>query len=111
MNPLLFLSSPRPPYVVVPVFQRMYCWSDKQVRAWWRDAVLGGGSTALRAKGAHLTGRCLFRRVGDGGDGEKLLCLDGQQRCTTMQLALAALRDAALRLVPLGWVWVEVRRR
>tara|TARA_B100000767_G_scaffold79690_1_gene76379 strand:+ start:57 stop:1478 length:1422 start_codon:yes stop_codon:yes gene_type:complete len=45
---------------------------------------------------------------GDGGDGsgssgsqsanQSLLCLDGQQRSTTTQLALAAVRDAALGL-------------
>ena len=99
------LSAPPSPTVAVPVFQRMYCWSEEEVRAWWRDAVMGNGHAALKVKGGHATGRCLFRLVaedgGEGvGDGGVLLCLDGQQRCTTMLLALAAIRDAALRLVP-----------
>ena len=103
--------------VVVPVFQRTYCWTDEQVAGWWRDAFMGGekeGDAKPKPAAdrlAHGTGRCLFRRVmteGDGGDGsgssgsqsvnQSLLCLDGQQRSTTTQLALAAVRDAALGL-------------
>ena len=107
--------------IVVPVFQRTYCWPASKVRAWWRDAALGRGDSALRVKDGHATGRCLFRRVAfeandrlddaEGGEGEgedaawrakktrenvaAWLCLDGQQRCTTTQLAVAAVRDAA----------------
>ena len=97
------------PPVVVPVFQRTYCWTDEQVAGWWRDAFQGGESGATKPSAdrlAHGTGRCLFRRVLDAEcDGseprerESLLCLDGQQRSTTTQLALAAVRDAALALV------------
>ena len=106
----------------MPVFQRTYCWPASRVRAWWRDAALGRGDSALRVKDGHATGRCLFRRVAfeandrlddalSGGEGEgedaawrakktrenvaAWLCLDGQQRCTTTQLAVAAVRDAA----------------
>ena len=116
-------APPPHPFIAVPVFQRMYCWSDEQVTGWWRDAVMGGGHAALRVKGGHATGKCLFRRVcvadelvhedqqvlgsapgrepgSEGLSTTTLLCLDGQQRSTTMQLALAAIRDAALRLVP-----------
>ena len=93
--------------VVVPVFQRTYCWTDEQVAGWWRDAFQGGGRAAKPAADrlAHGTGRCLFRRVSDADDDDgsepraSLLCLDGQQRSTTTQLALAAVRDAALALV------------
>ena len=112
------------------MFQRTYCWPASKVRAWWRDAALGRGDSALRVKDGHATGRCLFRRVAfevndrmddaEGGEGEgedatwrakaagarekgadtkeniaAWLCLDGQQRCTTTQLAVAAVRDAA----------------
>ena len=96
-----------PPAIAVPVFQRTYCWSDEQVRGWWSDAALREGRT--KGSGSHASGRCLFRRVrgdydgdDDGDDDDEgastLLCLDGQQRCTTTQLALAALRDAAATL-------------
>ena len=105
------------PRVVIPVFQRTYCWSDQQVLGWWRDAAMRGGHSAMRVKGGHATGRCLFRRARKGrpeertdagadteGEGEDedaspLLCLDGQQRCTTTLLAVAAIRDAALTLL------------
>ena len=89
------------PRVVIPVFQRTYCWSDQQVLGWWRDAAMRGGHSAMRVKGGHATGRCLFRRAREGrpeertdagadtegededADASPLLCLDGQQRCTT----------------------------
>ena len=103
------------PRVVIPVFQRTYCWSDQQVLGWWRDAAMRGGHSAMRVKGGHATGRCLFRRAregrpeertdagadteGEGEDASPLLCLDGQQRCTTTLLAVAAIRDAALTLL------------
>ena len=110
----------RSPRVVIPVFQRTYCWSDQQVLGWWRDAAMRGGHSAMRVKGGHATGRCLFRRAregrpeagtdadavadanetdDDGEDASPLLCLDGQQRCTTTLLAVAAIRDAALTLL------------
>ena len=110
----------RSPRVVIPVFQRTYCWSDEQVLGWWRDAAMRGGHSAMRVKGGHATGRCLFRRAREGRpeagtdadavadanetddddqDASPLLCLDGQQRCTTTLLAVAAIRDAALTLL------------
>jgi hypothetical protein len=102
----------RSPRVVIPVFQRTYCWSDEQVLGWWRDAAMRGGHSAMRVKGGHATGRCLFRRAREGRpeagtdadavDDEvasPLVCLDGQQRCTTTLLAVAAIRDAALTLL------------
>ena len=55
--------------VVVPVFQRTYCWTEQQVAGWWRDAFMGGekeGDAKPKPAAdrlAHGTGRCLFRRV------------------------------------------------
>lgn len=70
--------------IVVPVFQRLYCWPPELATAFWRDAVLGKGGSAAKVRGGHSVGRCLFRRVatkdvpssiprggsGDGGDGQ-----------------------------------------
>ena len=94
--------------IVVPTFQRTYCWTDTMARVFFRDVALRRGSTAARVKGGHGTGKCLFRRVParDDDDDENetkkkksLLCLDGQQRCTTVALSLAAIRDAAVVLL------------
>ena len=94
--------------IVVPTFQRTYCWTDTMARVFFRDVALRRGSTAARVKGGHGTGKCLFRRVpardDDENENEKkkkksLLCLDGQQRCTTVALSLAAIRDAAVVLL------------
>jgi len=66
------------------------------VEAWWKDAVRA-------SKGRpHQVGKIIFTR--DHGDTDEatgrgpVLCIDGQQRCTTSFLLLAALRDAALLL-------------
>ena len=94
--------------IVVPTFQRTYCWTDTMARVFFRDVALRRGSTAARVKGGHGTGKCLFRRVPARDDEENenetkkkksLLCLDGQQRCTTVALSLAAIRDAAVVLL------------
>lgn len=92
--------------IVVPTFQRTYCWTDTMARTFFRDVALRRGSTAARVKGGHGTGKCLFRRVPARDDDENenetkksLLCLDGQQRCTTVALSLAAIRDAAVVLL------------
>jgi hypothetical protein len=92
--------------IVVPTFQRTYCWTDTMARTFFRDVALRRGATAARVKGGHGTGKCLFRRVpardDDDDDDEtkkSLLCLDGQQRCTTAALSLAAIRDAAVVLL------------
>lgn len=113
------LTGPHP--IIIPLLQRPYCWGERQLRGWWRDAAAGAeltvyhGATAgglgLRAgakqgKGrdlsrAHFTGKAMFKTVHptehEPEDASTTLwCIDGQQRLTTMQLLLAALRDAAL---------------
>ena len=51
--------------------------------------------------GYHLTGKAIFKER-DG----VLICIDGQQRSTTVSLMVAALRDAALELVRQGNTWM-----
>ena len=86
--------------IVVPTFQRTYRWTDTMATTFFRDVALRRGATAARVKGGHGTGKCLFRRVPARHEDEKkkdaLLCLDGQQRCATLALCLAAIRDAAV---------------
>ena len=95
--------------ITIPTFQRAYCWTETLATRFFRDVALRRGSSAARVKGGHGTGKCLFRKSSPrrrGGVGERttqttqttqttLLCLDGQQRCATVALALAAIRDTA----------------
>ncbi|KAL1530402.1 hypothetical protein AB1Y20_001307 [Prymnesium parvum] len=80
----LMLSAPR---LLVPLFQRRYCWSRKEWERLWKDVWLPSGI------GPHFIGRVVVCR-----DREALVVVDGQQRCTTMLLLLAAVRDAASKL-------------
>jgi hypothetical protein len=80
--------------LVVPLFQRAYCWDERNVRQWWCDAV------SERGDDIHSCGPCVFYRSTthsrDDSAQPVLVCIDGQQRCTTMQLLIICLRDAAL---------------
>lgn len=78
---------------VVPLFQRPYSWSEKQWKTLWVD---------IHEKARHGNDRPHFfgsivttpaRTVPEGVT--KYLLVDGQQRMTTIQIFLAALRDVA----------------
>jgi hypothetical protein len=80
---------------VVPLFQRPYSWSEKQWKTLWTDVV---------EQSRHDDGRPHFfgsivttpeKSVPQGVG--KYLLIDGQQRITTVQVFLAALRDTAVR--------------
>ncbi len=81
---------------VVPLFQRPYSWSEKQWKAMWTDVI---------EQSRHDDGRPHFfgsivtapaRSVPHGVG--KYLLIDGQQRITSAQVLLAAIRDAAKRI-------------
>jgi len=107
IRPMTFYELFTNEQIVIPLFQRAYCWgagstkhfsshrdtSGTEVRlveAWFRD--LSKASTSR----PHQVGKIVFTR--DAKDGS-LHCIDGQQRCTSTFLVLAALRDAALELL------------
>ena len=70
--------------LLVPLFQRRYCWVAEHWARLWRDVALGTAS----ALAPHAIGRVTIAR-----DRKAVLVVDGQQRCTTMMLLLAAVRD------------------
>ena len=75
--------------IIIPLFQRTYCWGKESLIAtWWRDLVQCGRD--------HRVGKIVFKKseVDDA-----LLCIDGQQRITTNTLLLSAFRDAALQVL------------
>ena len=78
---------------LVPFFQRQYSWTKKEWHNLYTDAValIQGGDEAKHFLGPLV---CTpFHHV--PGDGPRYQLIDGQQRLTTLTLALAALRDVA----------------
>jgi hypothetical protein len=84
---------------VVPMFQRLYVW--QQTPQWstlWED-IIEKAELRLSGKKAnpHYLGALIIEGVQPKTANEvtRLLVIDGQQRLTTIQLLLAALRDVA----------------
>ena len=78
---------------LVPFFQRQYSWTKKEWHNLYTDIVslFDGGDDAKHFLGPLV---CTpFHHV--PGDGPRYQLIDGQQRLTTLTLALAALRDVA----------------
>jgi uncharacterized protein with ParB-like and HNH nuclease domain len=82
---------------VVPLFQRPYTWDESRWKVLWADLVelCEDEADSNRAK-PHFMGSLVTvptRSVPEGVT--KFLLIDGQQRLTTLQVLLAALRDSA----------------
>jgi uncharacterized protein with ParB-like and HNH nuclease domain len=86
---------------VVPLFQRPYTWQENRWKVLWSDLVeLCEDDVASLATKPHFIGSIVTvptRSVPEGVT--KFLLIDGQQRLTTLQVLLAALRDHA-RTIP-----------
>ena len=78
---------------VIPLFQRPYSWNQKHWSTLWQDVMELVDEPARRPHffGSSVTAPAKSVPQGVG----KWLLIDGQQRLTTTQLLLAALRDAA----------------
>jgi hypothetical protein len=83
--------------VVIPLFQRKYCWEPAQGTKWFQDlrkVVKRNGWN-----GCHGTGKAIFKPLLSSHGAPAFICVDGQQRITTTSVLLMALRDALLREV------------
>ena len=82
---------------VIPLFQRPYTWEELRWKALWSDLVeLCDDETETSQAKPHFMGSIVTvptRSVPEGVT--KFLLIDGQQRITTLQILLAALRDQA----------------
>jgi alkylated DNA nucleotide flippase Atl1 len=90
------LLSPQRQYHI-PLFQRPYTWSHINLQTLWDDIVeLASKEDGLGA--THFIGSFVLvpPAVGMSGDVDEVLVIDGQQRMTSLILALAAARDALL---------------
>ncbi|MFE9631344.1 DUF262 domain-containing protein [Streptomyces sp. NPDC006463] len=79
----------------VPLYQRTYSWTDKQLSQLWNDILeqaelLGSGESAS----THFLGSVVLAPSPQNeATFPRWLVVDGQQRLTTLSLALAAIRD------------------
>ena len=84
---------------VVPIYQRQYAWGEGELSAFWEDVVAKAEEALERSpKFAHFMGALILAPGGDGytlGATPKVMVIDGQQRLTTFQLFIVALRDIA----------------
>lgn len=72
---------------VIPVYQRLYSWKQRQCRELWLDL-----HRASKAEATHFIGTLLYSQEEDDAQGFKQLAvIDGQQRLTTLSILLVAL--------------------
>ena len=81
------LSDPGVQYVV-PVYQRVYSWTQPHCEALLRDSL----AAALEGR-PHFVGTLLYRDAGERDGLRRLTLIDGQQRLATLALLVRVLRD------------------
>lgn len=76
---------------LIPVYQRLYSWEQHQCKRLWDDIVL----MQKENRQGHFLGSivCIAEQTSPMGV-QKYMVIDGQQRLTTLTLALIALRDS-----------------
>lgn len=88
--------------LVVPIFQRQYAWGEERLKAFWEDvAAKAEETTEGKPKFNHYMGALILAPGSDGftiGATPLVQVIDGQQRLTTFQIFLAALREVGNRL-------------
>ena len=81
------------PQFVIPIYQRMYSWTEKECKQLWEDIVRTGKDDRISV---HFVGSIVYIEKADSTvtTWEPLLVIDGQQRLTTVTLLIAALADS-----------------
>ena len=84
---------------MVPLYQRKYQWADRRLLPFWEDVEAKAGEVLEgQSKFQHYMGALILSPVGPAAQialTPKVQIVDGQQRLTTFQLFLAALREVA----------------
>jgi hypothetical protein len=86
---------------MVPIYQRQYQWGKKRLEPLWED-IVGKADEFLQgnSKFMHYMGALILAPTGDANKfaiTPSIQVVDGQQRLTTFQLFLAAIREQAQR--------------
>lgn len=84
----------------VPLFQRTYTWTERDHAQLWRDILAQyelclPGASPTEGPTGHFIGSFVLAPTPAPATHPAYLVVDGQQRLTTLTLALCALRDAA----------------
>ncbi len=84
----------------VPLFQRTYTWKERDHAQLWRDILAQyelsrPGAASTNGQDGHFIGSFVLAPTPAPATLPAYLVVDGQQRLTTLTLALCALRDAA----------------
>lgn len=86
---------------MVPIYQRRYQWGEAELTPFWHDVVAKADEALSgQIRFQHYMGALILAPGGDGyqvGVTPRIQVVDGQQRLTTFQLFLAALREVATR--------------
>lgn len=79
----------------VPLFQRYYAWNeDPQLELMWDDIMRQHNSQTQEKSSDHFTGAIVIQHQKTlAGDVPQYDIIDGQQRLTTFQIILCAIRD------------------
>lgn len=88
---LTFLK--KSPQFVIPIYQRMYSWTEKECRQLWDDIIRTGKNDTVSV---HFMGAIVYIEEGLSNNSVQSpqLVIDGQQRLTTVTLLIAALANA-----------------
>ncbi|HPT29008.1 MAG TPA: DUF262 domain-containing protein [Bryobacteraceae bacterium] len=78
------------PQFVIPIYQRMYSWGERECRQLWDDILRTGRNDKVSA---HFVGSIVYVEKGlySVSSQSPLLVIDGQQRLTTVSLLIEAL--------------------
>lgn len=84
----------------VPLFQRTYTWKERDHAQLWRDILAQyelsrPGAAPTNGQDGHFIGSFVLAPTPSPATLPAYLVVDGQQRLTTLTLALCALRDAS----------------
>jgi hypothetical protein len=87
---------------MVPIYQRQYQWGRKRLEPLWDDIVAKAEEVLQgESRFMHYMGALILAPTGDANKfaiTPSIQVVDGQQRLTSFQLFLAAVRDVARRL-------------
>ncbi|MEU6034688.1 DUF262 domain-containing HNH endonuclease family protein [Actinomadura sp. NPDC047616] len=79
---------------VIPLYQRTYSWGFEQLDRLWTDVVNQAGALAAGGSTTHFLGSVVLAPSPNlSPTTSQWIVVDGQQRLTTLMLALCAIRD------------------
>ena len=87
---------------IIPLFQRHYVWDEEnQWAPLWEDITKRADQNLSGSQTSHFTGAIVVhQKLTNLDEVPKFEIIDGQQRLTTFQIILCALRDRCLCLKP-----------